>query len=47
MELYWPEFFKSALVYGLPILIIGLWAAHRRKAQKENERTSEVLRKKT
>ena len=47
MELDWPEVLRSALIYGLPILIIGLWAAHRRKAQKENEKTSEVLRKKT
>ena len=46
MEVDWPVFVKSALVYGLPILIIGLWAVYRRKAQKENDRTSEVLRKK-
>jgi hypothetical protein len=47
MEVNWPEFMRYALVYGGPILIIGLWAVFRRKAQKENERTSEVLRKKT
>lgn len=47
MELnYWTEVPRSALIFGLPILIIGLWAARRRKAQKKNERTSEVLRKK-
>ncbi len=47
MELDWPGVLRSALIYGVPTLIIGLWAAHRRKAQKENERTSEVLRRKT
>lgn len=47
MELNWPEVLKSALIYGLPILIIGLWAVSRRKAQKENDSTSEALRKKT
>ena len=47
MELDWPVILRSALAYGVPILIIGLWAAHRRKAQKENERTSEILREKT
>ena len=47
MELDWPEVFKFALIYGVPILIFGLLAVYRRKAQKENEKTSEVLRKKT
>ena len=45
MEMDWPDVLKSALIYGLPVLIIGLWAAHRRKEQKENEKISEVLRK--
>ena len=47
MELDWPVFLRSALAYGVPILIIGLWAAHRRKAKKEDERISENLRRKT
>ena len=47
MELDWPVILRSALVYGVPALIIGLWAANRRKAQKENEKISEILRKKT
>lgn len=47
MELDWSEVLKSALIYGLPVLIIGLWATHRRRAQKENERTSGILRRKT
>ncbi len=47
MELDWPVVLRSALVYGVPALIIGLWAAHRRKAKKENEKTSEILRRKT
>jgi len=47
MELDWPVILRSALTFGVPALIIGLWAAHRRKAQKDTERTSEILRKKT
>jgi hypothetical protein len=47
MELNWPEFLKASLIYGAPVLIIGLWAANRRKARKENDKTSEVLRTKT
>lgn len=47
MELDWPGILRFALVYGVPALIIGLLAAHRRKAQKENEKISEILRKKT
>ena len=47
MELDWSVVLRYALSYGVPMLIIGLWAAHRRKAQKENEKTSAILRKKT
>ena len=47
MELDWSAVLKSALVYGLPVLIIGLWGVNRRKAQKDNEKTSEILRRKT
>ena len=47
MDLNWPEFLRAALTYGGPILVIGLWGAYLRKRRKENESTSEVLRKKS
>ncbi|MDJ0758825.1 MAG: hypothetical protein QNJ19_05460 [Woeseiaceae bacterium] len=45
MELDWLDVLKSALFFGLPILIVGRWVVNRR--QKDNEKTSEILRRKT
>jgi len=47
MDLNWPEFLKAALTYGVPILVIALWGVYLRKRRKENESTSEILRKKS
>jgi hypothetical protein len=46
MELDWPVELELALGFIVLLLIVGLWVVNRRKMQKDNEKTSEVLRRK-
>mgnify|MGYP001027460332 CR=1 FL=1 len=47
MEQDWPVVLELGLLFGVLILIISLWVVNRRKAQKDNEKTSDILRRKT
>lgn len=47
MELNWAEILKAALIFGVPVLVVGLWIRYRLKAREENDATSEALRTKS
>lgn len=47
MKQTWPVELELGLGFVVLVLIIGVWVVNRRKAQKDNEKTSEILRRKS